>query len=1020
MENAWQMCMGFLHASKNHYVLMYSVNVIEGVVARRWLRMMSDEKSAIRKTLSELLMSNQMPAFMRNKVCKLMVDIGRFDWPHFYPDFFNNIFQLIQNPATTYLGVVLLKTASEEFGSPRDDLCASRKRELKNLLSGVVPQMLTALTGVLDSILEKQKASSTTTPPPSPTYTSDSNSQSSSAGSLPNDFLPQMFFSLCPRSAYSPVQNRLDCENRELALVCLATLEHITTWVAVGNNFGPSMLNTLFNFAALGCACRSELNCEVAVAALSCVNELLYKKFFTQKDTQACLMQIFQNAFQLLQLVTKESCGVYALNELDEAFLNKLTEFFHILVESHLRRFEDSYEAGVQQFLQLLQVYTFRQKDVELYLSTVDTWLALLASVELSGRATKYKPMMAVLFAEVMAKILIKNNNQIHEIPWEATDSDWERFLCKNLQLTSKISELMMEDSCVQLVAIYDQSLNEFCATPQPSSTSIRDLATITRAVGCLSTALSSLAENCVNIAQLPMKLAADFLRCLQKSESVRIQNGAGGLFKALNSLERECLASIQAFIYLLNVTLQRESPVTKQLVMSIAEVSVDVCLGRPEVAPTAAGLLMSLTGCFRVSYLMDTVFKKLFPLVTRFTPTDDLVCVKRTAVCLQNVCILPWSDLPQSEQNWEARRQHYESLVHSLISFKNHNVVDLDAHIAISFATATAMVDALTTVCGKSKALAAPSFERLLEAATSLPPQTMAIPIVGENLVSFLKACFQVIQRDMNSQLMDGFLTRLIDFMPSLLDDSKTQSSCYIEGFLDLLREVLLSPSKGGSFLRKIINLAVYQLWPRVAVSAYSDLKPCLVSIMHHILLYHWKYFFPTNVVHMISSSGSPSTDTDVAHQEVFVKIMEVYGACLMQTDLALFSQVLQSLQELNSRWKLYKRSIFERIMLSEFLNVLLQSLCTRSHDLLREEILSTVFNMSQAMGLGNMQQSFMPQFLLKLEGLDNYQREQLVRSFNVPCDLPSFTESLNNLINDVRYYVVCNQSLPPSSVVL
>lgn len=88
-----------------------------GVVQRSWLRMMSDEKSQVRKNVSELLVRSitgtssslavgavsggpttgglpALPVFVRNKLCKLMVDIGRFDWPHFYPDFFNYIFQV--------------------------------------------------------------------------------------------------------------------------------------------------------------------------------------------------------------------------------------------------------------------------------------------------------------------------------------------------------------------------------------------------------------------------------------------------------------------------------------------------------------------------------------------------------------------------------------------------------------------------------------------------------------------------------------------------------------------------------------------------------------------------------------------------------------------------------------------------------------------------------------------------------------------------------------------------------------
>ena len=55
-----------------------------------------DSKIEIRSNLSRYLLTNheQVPGFVRNKLVKLVVDIGRLDWPHFYPDFFSSILQV--------------------------------------------------------------------------------------------------------------------------------------------------------------------------------------------------------------------------------------------------------------------------------------------------------------------------------------------------------------------------------------------------------------------------------------------------------------------------------------------------------------------------------------------------------------------------------------------------------------------------------------------------------------------------------------------------------------------------------------------------------------------------------------------------------------------------------------------------------------------------------------------------------------------------------------------------------------
>ena len=55
--------------------------------------------------------------------------------------------QLIQTPALAPLGLVMLKTTSEELACPREDLSVARKDELRKLLLEQVPTVLGLLTG---------------------------------------------------------------------------------------------------------------------------------------------------------------------------------------------------------------------------------------------------------------------------------------------------------------------------------------------------------------------------------------------------------------------------------------------------------------------------------------------------------------------------------------------------------------------------------------------------------------------------------------------------------------------------------------------------------------------------------------------------------------------------------------------------------------------------------------------------------------------------------------------------------
>lgn len=61
-----------------------------------WVGVASEDKAELRSCLPKLLLSQHalLPFFIRNKLCKVIVDIGRQDWPMFYHDFFSNTLQV--------------------------------------------------------------------------------------------------------------------------------------------------------------------------------------------------------------------------------------------------------------------------------------------------------------------------------------------------------------------------------------------------------------------------------------------------------------------------------------------------------------------------------------------------------------------------------------------------------------------------------------------------------------------------------------------------------------------------------------------------------------------------------------------------------------------------------------------------------------------------------------------------------------------------------------------------------------
>jgi len=134
--------------------------------------MPGDQRADIRNTINHFLTSHHSsaPPFIVNKLSKVVVDVAKTDWPHFYPDFFTRILQLASTPTTMRLGLGMLLIASEELAAPREDLPYGRKDELKKLLNVQVPQVLHLLAGILESVLDRRmkEAKSFNAPPSSP------------------------------------------------------------------------------------------------------------------------------------------------------------------------------------------------------------------------------------------------------------------------------------------------------------------------------------------------------------------------------------------------------------------------------------------------------------------------------------------------------------------------------------------------------------------------------------------------------------------------------------------------------------------------------------------------------------------------------------------------------------------------------------------------------------------------------------------------------------------------------------
>ncbi|XP_004695806.1 PREDICTED: exportin-6-like, partial [Condylura cristata] len=184
------------------------------------------------------------------------------------------------------------------------------------------------------------------------------------------------------------------------------------------------------------------------------------------------------------------------------------------------------------------------------------------------------------------------------------------------------------------------------------------------------------------------------------------------------------------------------------------------------------------------------------------------------------------------------------------------------------------------------------------------------------------------------------------------------------------------------------------------------------LFRTLHH----NWRHFFKSSV---LASVQRGVAEEQVENELQFSAIMQAFGQSFLQPDIHLFKQNLFYLETLNTKQKLYHKKIFRTAMLFQFVNVLLQVLVHKSHDLLQEEIGIAIYNMA-SVDFDGFFAAFLPEFLTSCDGVDANQKNVLGRNFKMDRDLPSFTQNVHRLVNDLRYYRLCNDSLPPGTVKL
>lgn len=1127
-KDAWRHCLHFLSATSNEYVMMFCMTVLDNLINKQWVVMVGMDRLEIRSTLYKLLLNHHkdFPNFVRNKLVKLIVDIGRLDWPHFYPDFFPNIIQLVQQPETVNLGLVMLLTTSEELICPREDLCVARKDELYRLLLQQVPVILGLLMGILESVLEKRRHLVTATPPPSPTHGQSDLSRSpfSSSPLHTGTLLCSVFKSLSNKNPFYS-QPSLDAESHYTCTLALNCLSHLFGWIPLSTHITPNVLNVIFQYASFGCFGNTASHCEshhegcgssstcslsgpptlqndraacfglatqgnaeqqnpsLAILAMECVNEIIAKNFLPA-DFEDFLLHVFQNAFYLLQRMVKDGMTIHSsviipigsnlFENIDESYIEKFTEFLRLFVSIHLRRFVGNSQFPVLEFLTLLYKYTFQQSTHESFIACLDVWsifldfLAhngkLMSNIEEGAVRERYESILLLFVSELQHKVQFSYNQaELEELDDETFDDDheteWQNFLRQNLDVIAKVAEILPGETCRILYLPFEESLDAYLGLEQyivPDDVHgrrlnvtaenecprlhclLRDLSTLLQAFGTLSSRFTG--DAFIPWYDRTRDIVDRVCHCATYGSRVCLFNVVTAVPTVLRldfiEVHAQTLVTLKAFVHWISQLFGEASKQGEDRERVHELVSVIVSASLPminkeipeKIVLSAAQLLSSLTFTVRPPGLLHLFTIQEFCNGFGQGRIEQLSLDSQMLIyqALNNVLLLPWRNTNDADQQWLMRSEQHARFTHALTAsflqiketqgFLERRDLHEEAKRVITrtMHILQYLTESLEGEGTKSKQIFYQNTQESIHATLPLLKVYLNQPDISELILSFFLASFKVLRVQMGvsytEQVIQTFLSLFTrEQLTETIFQENSMGVKVVERLLKILQLIIQEPGTAfKTFLPNTINLCIEHIYPLLAERSSPDVKPSLFELLYQVLLNNWRYFFKSSIL----SPMVQVSQEQVENQSQFTSIMQAFGQSFLQPDIAIFRQNLQALENLNSKWKLYHKDIFKELMLSQFLNVLLQALVQKSHDLLQEEIGITIYNMA-AVNFNAFYSTFLLQFLQNCNSLDDSQKSLLSHNFKVEMDLPSFTRGIHRLVNDLRYYRLCNSSL-------
>uniref|UniRef100_A0A8D2QFH4 Exportin 6 n=1 Tax=Zonotrichia albicollis TaxID=44394 RepID=A0A8D2QFH4_ZONAL len=614
-----------------------------------------------------------------------------------------------------------------------------------------------------------------------------------------------------------------------------------------------------------------------------------------------------------------------------------------------------------------------------------------------------YEDALVLLLTEVLNRIQFRYNQaQLEELDDETLDDDqqteWQRYLRQSLEVVAKVMELLPTHAFSTLFPVLQDNLEVYLGLQQFVVTSgtghrlnitaendcrrlhcsLRDLSSLLQAVGRLAEyftgdVFAARFNDALTVVERLVKVTLYG----SQIKLYNIETAVPSVLKPdLIDVHAQSLAALQAYAHWLAQfysEVHRQNPEQFISLVSTALEAITPLISskvQEKLLLSACHLLVSLATTVRPVFLISIpAVQKVF---NRITDTS--------AQRLPDKVSSPTA-VPHANEG---------SVLGKMCLSLPQRKVQLEDTKVIIHQTLSVLEDIVESVSGestKSRQICYQSLQESVQVSLALFPAFIHQSDVTDEMLSFFLTLFQGLRVQMGvpftEQIIQTFLNMFTreQLAESILHEGSTGCRV-VEKFLKILQVVVQEPGQVFKpFLPSVISLCMEQVYPIIAERSSPDVKAELFELLFRVLHHNWRYFFKSSV---LASVQRGVAEEQMENEAQFSAIMQAFGQSFLQPDIHLFKQNLFYLETLNTKQKLYHKKIFRTTMLFQFVNVLLQVLVHKSHDLLQEEIGIATYNMA-SVDFDGFYSAFLPEFLASCDGVDSNQKNVLGRNFKM-----------------------------------